>query len=226
MQVFVGLIQQVMVIDALINVNNVNPANCIITIHVRDSISCCKGGGPGVGAASWWVDGHFLFDTSPDSIDYTGAAVRNIGNNRNGVGGIVIFRRSFRCINGNGIVPSAIPTFDTPVGTGTDTITIDTGKQAGTEYDAAARTIYVKADVSDSSTGVLYAIWAGVKKKMTIESSGGGTNTWSFTFTAADGVSDMRGTDTYIGRVYVVNIDESGDNNDVLAQDFVDPHTL
>ena len=34
----------------------------------------------------------------------------------------------------------------------------------------------------------------------------------------------MRGTDAAIGRIYVVNVDESGDNHDLLAQDFYDIH--
>jgi hypothetical protein len=53
--------------------------------------------------------------------------------------------------------------------------------------------------------------------------SAGGT-TWEATFTAADGVSDMNGNDAVTGRVYVVNVDESGDNHDVLASAYHDMH--
>jgi hypothetical protein len=116
----------------------------------------------------------------------------------------------------------SVPTFDIPVGTATDTITIDTSK-GGTEYDDAAQTINVVAETDSASTGVIYAIWAGVKKKMTLDSSGGGTDTWTATFTAADGVSDMNSDDA-VGRVYVVNVDESGDNHDLLYQAYEDLH--
>ena len=122
----------------------------------------------------------------------------------------------------------AIPTFDAPVGTGDDTVTIIKGK-GDTEYLDAAQTINVVAETltastaGDTNTNKVYAIWAGVRKKMTLDSSGGGTDTWTATFTAADGVSDMN-SDAAVGRVYVVNVDESGDNHDLLAQAYEDLH--
>ena len=81
------------------------------------------------------------------------------------------------------------------------------------------RTINVVADVSDSSTGVIYAIWSGVVKPMTISLKLGGTNTWTVTFTAADGVHDLG--DTAAGRVYVINVDETSDNHNLLYQVFM-----
>jgi len=115
----------------------------------------------------------------------------------------------------------SIPTFDIPIGTAVDTITIDTSN-GGSEYDEGAQTILVVAEIDAASTGVIYALWAGVKKPMTIDSSQGGTNTWTVTFTAADGVSDQG--DQAIGRVYVISVDESGDNHDLLHQATWDPH--
>jgi hypothetical protein len=114
-----------------------------------------------------------------------------------------------------------IPTFDVPVPGPDDTITINTGN-GETAYDAGTATITVDADVSSSTTGTIYAIWAGVKKKMNLDSSSGGTDTWRITFTAADGVPDTG--DTAIGRVYVINVDESGDNHDLLYQATHDEH--
>ena len=115
----------------------------------------------------------------------------------------------------------SIPTFDTPINNAVDTITIDKSN-GGTDYDEAAQTILVLADVDASSTGVIYSIWAGVKKKMTIDSSSGGINTWTATFTAADGVSDDG--DQAVGRIYVINVDESTDNHDLLYQAYEDLH--
>ena len=114
-----------------------------------------------------------------------------------------------------------IPTFDTPLNNAVDTITIDTANGA-TEYDDNAQTILVVAENQTASTGVIYAIWAGVKKKMNLDSSSGGTDTWTVTFTAADGVPDDG--DAAVGRIYVISVDESGDNHDLLYQVYHDEH--
>jgi hypothetical protein len=97
-----------------------------------------------------------------------------------------------------------------------DAITIG----GGTGYSARDVLLTVEASTDTSSTGVIYAIWAGVVKQMVLDSSGGGTNTWLVDFTAADGVGDLG--DTVAGRVYVISVDESGDNNDLLYQVFTD----
>jgi hypothetical protein len=109
-----------------------------------------------------------------------------------------------------------IPTFDTPINNQVDAITFhrDTG------YTARDVIINVVVEIDASSTGVIYAIWAGVKKPMVLDSSQGGTNTWIVDFTAADGVTDLG--DTAAGRLYVISVDESGDNHDLLYQVFQD----
>jgi len=109
-----------------------------------------------------------------------------------------------------------IPTFDSPSNNPVDAITIG----GGTDYSARDVLLTVEASTDTSSTGVIYAIWAGVVKQMVLDSSGGGTNTWLVDFTAADGVGDLG--DTVAGRVYVISVDESSENNDLLYQVFTD----
>jgi hypothetical protein len=112
-----------------------------------------------------------------------------------------------------------VPTFDLPIGTAIDAITIVTGN-GGTEYDARNVLLDVVAEIDSGSTGVIYAIWAGVKKPMTITGTQGSTNEWSVQYTAADGITDLG--DNIAGRVYVINVDESGDNYDLLDQAYYD----
>jgi hypothetical protein len=119
-----------------------------------------------------------------------------------------------------------IPTFDTPLNNPVDEIIIGTAN-GETEYDAGAATITVYAETQtastagDTNTNKVYAIWAGVKKKMTLQSTGG-TDTWLITFTAADGVPDDG--DQAVGRIYVIMVDESSDNHDLLYQVYHDMH--
>jgi hypothetical protein len=107
-----------------------------------------------------------------------------------------------------------------------DEIFIGTARNE-TEYDEGGQTITVYAETQtastagDTNTNKVYAIWAGVKKKMTLQSTGG-TDTWLITFTAADGVPDTG--DTAIGRIYVIMVDESSDNHDLLYQVYHDEH--
>jgi hypothetical protein len=109
-----------------------------------------------------------------------------------------------------------IPTFDIPNGQPIDAITWGNG----TSYSRASQTIDVVAKVDVGSTGTLYAVWGGTAKLMTITGTKSGLNTWEVTFTAADGVHDVG--DSSAGRVYVINVDETADNHDLLAQIYTD----
>ena len=109
-----------------------------------------------------------------------------------------------------------IPTFDSPINNPVDAITIT----LNTAYVSSTPAINVEAQTSTSSTGVIYAIWGGVTKPMVLQSSSGGTDTWFYSFTAADGVVDFG--DSVAGRVYVISVDESTDNHDLLYQVFTD----
>jgi hypothetical protein len=121
----------------------------------------------------------------------------------------------------------SIPTFDIPLNNSVDEIIIGT-RNGETDWDPGTATITVYAETQtastagDTNTNKIYAIWAGVKKKMTLDSSSGGTDAWRITFTSADGVSDT--ADTAPGRIYVISVDESGDNHDLLWQAHHDEH--
>jgi hypothetical protein len=109
-----------------------------------------------------------------------------------------------------------IPTFDQPIGNPIDAITITNG----TSYSSNSATIDVEAKVDVGSAGTIYAVWAGKAKPMTITGTRQGLNTWSVTFDSTDGVHALG--DSAAGRVYVINVDETSDNHDLLEQAFTD----